>query len=108
MQRRRLIALMLTFDVVVLLPVVLLLVFTPGRGDGRVSDPKADGPFPLPPGFELGTAIAAQQVEHQQPSDWTVFERDAAANNRAEHSPCLLYTSPSPRDRTRSRMPSSA
>jgi len=64
--------------------VVLLLVFTPGRGDGRVSDPKADGPFPLPPGFELGTAIAAQQVEHQQPSDWTVFERDAAANNRAE------------------------
>ena len=25
-----------------------------------------------------------------------------------KHSPCLLYTSPSPRDRTRSRMPSSA
>ena len=27
---------------------------------------------------------------------------------RAEVLPCLLYTSPSPRDRTRSRMPSSA
>ena len=26
----------------------------------------------------------------------------------AIYSPCLLYTSPSPRDRTRSRMPSSA
>ena len=26
----------------------------------------------------------------------------------AAHGPCLLYTSPSPRDRTRSRMPSSA
>ena len=26
----------------------------------------------------------------------------------ASHSICLLYTSPSPRDRTRSRMPSSA
>jgi len=26
----------------------------------------------------------------------------------AQHTPCLLYTSPSPRDRTRSRMPSSA
>ena len=26
----------------------------------------------------------------------------------AEFKPCLLYTSPSPRDRTRSRMPSSA
>ena len=25
-----------------------------------------------------------------------------------EETPCLLYTSPSPRDRTRSRMPSSA
>ena len=25
-----------------------------------------------------------------------------------EHEACLLYTSPSPRDRTRSRMPSSA
>ena len=25
-----------------------------------------------------------------------------------DHNPCLLYTSPSPRDRTRSRMPSSA
>ena len=25
-----------------------------------------------------------------------------------DHRPCLLYTSPSPRDRTRSRMPSSA
>ena len=25
-----------------------------------------------------------------------------------EYQPCLLYTSPSPRDRTRSRMPSSA
>ena len=29
-----------------------------------------------------------------------------AAN--VEDRPCLLYTSPSPRDRTRSRMPSSA
>ena len=26
----------------------------------------------------------------------------------AQAAPCLLYTSPSPRDRTRSRMPSSA
>jgi hypothetical protein len=51
MQRRRLIALMLTFDVVVLLPVVLLLVFTPGRGDGRVSDAERGGPLPAPPGL---------------------------------------------------------
>ena len=31
-----------------------------------------------------------------------------ALNNGALHQTCLLYTSPSPRDRTRSRMPSSA
>ena len=28
--------------------------------------------------------------------------------NKAQYRNCLLYTSPSPRDRTRSRMPSSA
>ena len=33
-----------------------------------------------------------------------VDESDKYDNNK----PCLLYTSPSPRDRTRSRMPSSA
>ena len=33
---------------------------------------------------------------------------DHALNALLERDPCLLYTSPSPRDRTRSRMPSSA
>ena len=32
----------------------------------------------------------------------------AASDGDAPDTPCLLYTSPSPRDRTRSRMPSSA
>ena len=32
----------------------------------------------------------------------------AARDSTAQDSACLLYTSPSPRDRTRSRMPSSA
>ena len=30
------------------------------------------------------------------------------SQEEAYYKPCLLYTSPSPRDRTRSRMPSSA
>ena len=34
--------------------------------------------------------------------------RNAAYLRQAILDPCLLYTSPSPRDRTRSRMPSSA
>ena len=33
---------------------------------------------------------------------------DAEDFGNEQHSICLLYTSPSPRDRTRSRMPSSA
>ena len=32
----------------------------------------------------------------------------AVSENTADAEACLLYTSPSPRDRTRSRMPSSA
>ena len=33
---------------------------------------------------------------------------DAVSNYDADFRPCLLYTSPSPRDRQKSRMPSSA
>ena len=36
--------------------------------------------------------------------DWQKFKRNKGESMRV----CLLYTSPSPRDRTRSRMPSSA
>ena len=35
-------------------------------------------------------------------TNWVVFK------DHGGHGDCLLYTSPSPRDRTRSRMPSSA
>ena len=37
-----------------------------------------------------------------------VREEDGTPSRRLELYNCLLYTSPSPRDRTRSRMPSSA
>ena len=37
-----------------------------------------------------------------------VVEKDGDARRRGQRVDCLLYTSPSPRDRTRSRMPSSA
>ena len=36
------------------------------------------------------------------------FISEAYRNQAYENIACLLYTSPSPRDRTRSRMPSSA
>ena len=37
-----------------------------------------------------------------------VLRKSDRANNLLQFHTCLLYTSPSPRDRTRSRMPSSA
>ena len=36
------------------------------------------------------------------------FKKEVPAEIREKDKHCLLYTSPSPRDRTRSRMPSSA
>ena len=48
----------------------------------------------------------------KQPGEWYI---DITVNNKTNRSPhiygkdvCLLYTSPSPRDRQKSRMPSSA
>ena len=45
--------------------------------------------------------------------NWLIFSKDIDKNKVAcfygpRCTTCLLYTSPSPRDRTRSRMPSSA
>ena len=42
---------------------------------------------------------------------WVYFDKKLLlekAQEADDHRSCLLYTSPSPRDRTRSRMPSSA
>ena len=51
----------------------------------------------------LGATCVAGQYQYQSKSP-SVFE----ATNGPQSYTCLLYTSPSPRDRTRSRMPSSA
>ena len=54
-------------------------------------------------------AIAGQQylnrIDAQSANDMKLHN-DLIKNGK--YNPCLLYTSPSPRDRTRSRMPSSA
>ena len=53
-------------------------------------------------------------VNYQEQSaykDWFIidsFDDPVTATDEFEYKGCLLYTSPSPRDRTRSRMPSSA
>ena len=64
---------------------------------------------------EGGTEIAENSSELSEPNDdWkeptpaTPTELEETADGSDWTRICLLYTSPSPRDRTRSRMPSSA
>ena len=52
--------------------------------------------------------FAKMHLPHLNESDLTDFENLLEAGDPAIYACCLLYTSPSPRDRTRSRMPSSA
>ena len=40
--------------------------------------------------------------------DWVAYVLSGVDAERDQHQSCLLYTSPSPRDRQKSRMPSSA
>ena len=53
---------------------------------------------------DLNTFMA---MRNNIPDDWT-FSAFSIGRNQLKYVSCLLYTSPSPRDRTRSRMPSSA
>ena len=46
--------------------------------------------------------------EPVQPAAAPIYSAPTPIENAVVVQPCLLYTSPSPRDRTRSRMPSSA
>ena len=50
--------------------------------------------------LRIGSQVIVREAQR------AVFFRDGRALD--SFGPCLLYTSPSPRDRTRSRMPSSA
>ena len=55
---------------------------------------------------EKASALAVELIP-QKLDQLINFDEDDA-NKAADDIDCLLYTSPSPRDRTRSRMPSSA
>ena len=75
-----------------------------GRLDGLTS--RLPDPDQFLFSFARKEAVLSSQIEGTQSSlsDLMLFERGAVPEVPA----CLLYTSPSPRDRTRSRMPSSA
>ena len=65
--------------------------------------PDTGGTVPAPQP-QSRTVLLDERDRHEQ-QDGIGTRRDRQAE---QHSACLLYTSPSPRDRTRSRMPSSA
>ncbi len=50
---------------------------------GPVDD--GEGPFLFPAGFLWGAATSDQQIEHQQPSDWTELEIRARAGDPSAH-----------------------
>ena len=82
-----------------------------GRKTGRIGGGRGRAPeiirAPCPETRRAGSPIRRDQVEVRR----TVRVTDPGVRTRRgirAVPPCLLYTSPSPRDRTRSRMPSSA
>ena len=67
----------------------LVLCFGPWLGlrryKGQSSAFQDQAPYRFPSGFYWGTATAAQQIEDQQPTDWTAFEKEAFAKKRFSH-----------------------
>eukprot|EP00656_Telonema_subtile_P033457 TRINITY_DN37109_c0_g1_i1.p1 TRINITY_DN37109_c0_g1~~TRINITY_DN37109_c0_g1_i1.p1 ORF type:complete len:104 (+),score=12.03 TRINITY_DN37109_c0_g1_i1:109-420(+) len=59
-------------------------------------------------GFTYGRSHAPRMVKESAPLPPAATSTTPTATDPSLPPTCLLYTSPSPRDRTRSRMPSSA
>ena len=69
------------------------LYATPGASTGAAPG-NARAPMRFPDGFYWGAAIAGQQAESQQASDWTAFERDAFKSARFETGAQAGYAKP--------------
>ena len=68
----------------------------------------ADSPYLEPATREGGDVDDTRAIRVVLIDDHSLFRRGVSLFLKEEGITCLLYTSPSPRDRTRSRMPSSA
>ena len=89
----------------------------PGRAEGCTPVEGPDGPVPveqvvLPEGTKLCVRIVLPSDKPHFRTGITKLSRESRyfrfLTGKAELSDCLLYTSPSPRDLSTSRMPSSA
>src|SRR5665811_1394941 len=67
-------------------------------------------PYYSYPPYYSSSAVTMPSIPPVYIEQGTVPKVQALESNKWDYcaNPCLLYTSPSPRDRTRSRMPSSA
>jgi beta-glucosidase len=63
----------------------------PKRKPFGFDDDDGDGPFAFPAGFLWGASTSDQQIEHQQPSDWTDFENRAHAQKLAAQAPGNIH-----------------
>ena len=66
----------------------------PNRSALSVTPGKQAGALAFPKGFIWGVAVAGQQVESQQPSDWSAFEQNVVRNKRFEADLALGTTKP--------------
>ena len=70
----------------------------------HVDDPAADAS----PAATPARRAALMQCQCRRRERWRVLRLQRSLRHHHHHHHCLLYTSPSPRDRQKSRMPSSA
>ena len=67
-----------------------------------------DGEVTLGSPFIEGAKVTAKILRHGKEDKVTIIKMKRRKDYRKKQGHCLLYTSPSPRDRVLSRMPSSA
>eukprot|EP00657_Telonema_sp_P-1_P012765 TRINITY_DN9544_c0_g1_i1.p2 TRINITY_DN9544_c0_g1~~TRINITY_DN9544_c0_g1_i1.p2 ORF type:complete len:118 (-),score=22.89 TRINITY_DN9544_c0_g1_i1:149-502(-) len=92
--------------IVIVIILILIGLLVPAIGAVRLRAQQAQVRAEI---SNLEASIAAFKGEFgMDPPSGIVLYEDNAGWNTDQRSNCLLYTSPSPRDRTRSRMPSSA
>ena len=77
------------------------------EGEGKQQEEETEKSSPLSPITKKKKLVKKSSNEKKRKIEEEKEEEEDAAKVALKED-CLLYTSPSPRDRTRSRMPSSA